>query len=131
MPGSIVELIDREVVAGEGDRVLQFAPPGRRRLARAGVDQIERDTRQVAGGKGERRRGFGGGMAATEEGEGVVVEGLNAEGEAIDAGQTITGEAFGFGRGRVGFEGDLDVVGEAPVAGDRIDDRADGGRRHQ
>ena len=50
-------------------------------------------------------------MGAAEEGEGRVVEALQPERQAIDAGRREVGEAVGLDRVGIGLERDLDVVG--------------------
>jgi hypothetical protein len=54
---------------------------------------------------------------AAELGEHTIVERLNAERDAVDAGGPVAAEAGGFDAGRIGFEADLDVGRDATVAG--------------
>ena len=57
------------------------------------------------------------GMRAPEEAKRLVVEALQAERQAVDAGRRQIGEARGLDRIGIGLERDLDVVGGRPVRG--------------
>ena len=61
---------------------------------------------------------------AAKLGEHAIVERLDAERDAVDAGGAVAAEAGGFDAGRIGFEADLDVGRNAPMFCDRIEDRA-------
>ena len=70
-------------------------------------------------------------VGAAEEGEAGVVEALQAEADAVDAGAGEVGEARGLGAVGIGLERDLDVVGGAPMVARGGDDRFDRRGRHQ
>ena len=63
----------------------------------------------------ERLPAFARRMGAAEEGERFVVETLQTEREAVDAGRREVGEARRLDRIGVGFERDLDVLGRRPM----------------
>ena len=70
-------------------------------------------------------------MHAAEFCQHAIVERLHAERDAVDAGRAIAAKARGFDAGRIGFERDLGVGRDAPVARDRVEDGADRRRLHQ
>ena len=125
------QLIEREVVAGFGQRAGEFARPILRVLARPGIDQIERVAIENAARDADRIERFARGVHAAKLGQHAIVERLDAKRDAVDAGATITAEAGGFDAGRIGFEADLDVGRDAPVFCDRVEDRRQRGRLHQ
>ena len=63
---------------------------------------------------------------AAERLERGIVERLDAERDAVDAGGAVAAKARGFDAGRVGFQRHLDIGRDAPGLRDGIEDRADG-----
>ena len=115
------ELVDRQMLAGHRHRLGQLGAPGRLALAGAGVDEVERSARE------DRRRGldrldrFGDVVTAAERLEVGVVERLDADRQAVDAGGAIAAEAPRLDAGGIGLEGDFGVGGERPGGGHRVD----------
>src|SRR5690242_8280358 len=70
-------------------------------------------------------------MRTAERFQCVVVERLHAERDAVDAGGAITLEACRLDAGGVSLERYLDVLGDRPVLGDGLENRANRGRLHQ
>ncbi len=56
----------------------------------------------------------------------LIVERLHAERQPVDAGGAVAREVLRLDAGGVGFERDLDIVGNAPMAGDGVEDRVNG-----
>ena len=52
-------------------------------------------------------------MGAAEEGQRLVVEALQAEADAVDAGAGEIGEARRLGAVGIGFQRDFEIVGDA------------------
>ena len=125
------ELVEREVAGAEAERTPELRFPGRRALFGPGIDQVEADTVESGLGGVERRQAFRDIMRPTEKMQRSIVERLNTKRYAIDACAREIGEARGFNRGRIGFERDLDIGRKAPKPLRRLDQRGDGGGRHQ
>ncbi len=100
-------------------------------LAFARIDQIERDAIEMLLGERQRGQRFLRGMLAAERLEAVIVERLHAERGSVDPGGTVARELLRLDAGGVGFERDLDIVGNAPMAGDGLEDRVHCRRPHQ
>ena len=100
--------------AREAERPFQFGRPGLDRLARPGIDQVEGIAREMPAGRFKRGDRLVGGMLPAEEAERRRIERLHPQRHAIDAGFGQCGKAAGFDRGRIGFEGDLDVGSAVP-----------------
>ena len=64
-------------------------------------------------------------VRTAEEGERAIVEGLDAEGKAPDAGRAVVGEAPRVVRVRIGFEGDLDIGRDRPQHRHAVEDGDD------
>ena len=125
------QLIEAEMAARMVERPFELGRPGLDGLAGAGVDQIERETREQPCGEVDRRERLGRRVLAPEEPERPVIERLDAERDPVDPGRPEAGETTRFDRGRVGLERDLEVLGGGE-AGDRaFDHRGDGRGRHQ
>ncbi len=119
------------MLGGELHRLLKLGAPRRLGLADAGVDQVERhagEDRLAGLHRGDR---LGDSVAAAEGAQVRVVERLHADRDAVDAGVTVAAKAAGLDAGRVRLQRDLGVRLDRPARGDRLEDRADGGRRHQ
>ena len=120
------ELVDGEVAHREVQRPVELARPVGRRLPGNGVDQVERDAAEDAKAPPRWRGRRLGGVGAAEEAQDLVVERLDADGEAIDAGVAEGAEAAGFAGGRVGLQGDLAVLGRRSIGRARgVDDGGD------
>jgi len=125
------ELIERQMLGGFRDREVQLIRPHLRRLAGAGINQVERIT--IKGGAGDRDRveRLARGVQTSQRFQRGVVQRLHAERNPVDAGGAIAAKPRRLDAGRIGFEGDFRVGRHAPVLADRIQDRADGLRPHQ
>src|ERR1700733_9912709 len=84
-------LVERELIAGDGvrpkrDSLLQSPLPDFERLARQAVDQIDRNRIEAGRASGlDALPSLPCGMPASQEFEGVRVEGLNPQGETANA----------------------------------------------
>ena len=125
------QLIEREMVAGFGQGAGELGRPILRVLARPGIDQVERVAIENAARDADRIERFARGVHAAKLGEHAIVERLDAERDAVDAGGAVAAEAGGFDAGRIGFEADLDVGRDAPMFCNRVEDRRHRGRLHQ
>ena len=74
------ELVEREVVGGERERLGEFGFPGGRALPGAGIDEIERGAREDRAGEGESGAGFRRAVPAAQRLEVGIVQRLEAEG---------------------------------------------------
>ena len=105
------QLIERQMVGGEIDRLTQLRRPGFGRLTGPGIDQVEGAARemlmrQIDGAARFRRR-----MFPAQEFQRFVVQRLDPQRYPIDPGIGIGSELAGLDRGRVRFQGDFDIVG--------------------
>ena len=125
------ELVERQMFGGFRNRELQFVGPHLRRLVGTGVDQVERVTIERAARDRDRIQRFARAVQSSERLQRGVVERLHAERDAVDAGCAIAAKPCCFHAGRIGLQRHLDIVGDAPMLADRIQDGADGLRLHQ
>ena len=125
------QLVERQVFAGEGQRVLEFGRPGLGRLAGPGIDQVEGVAREMAARGIESGQRLVRRMLAAEELERSGIERLHAQGHAIDARFGQGREPGGLDRGRVGFQGDLDLRRAIPQRLGAGDHGIHGLGRHQ
>ena len=128
--------LDRQLIGGnmgsaQRQRLAELRPPALGALAREGVDQIEGMAGKVPLGAFERADCLPAAMGATEKPKRVVVQGLDPEGEAVDAGISEGLEPFGLDRGRIGLERDLAPRRHRPQGESAPDDRRDGLGFHQ
>jgi hypothetical protein len=86
------ELIKRQMLRRFRDRGAQLRFPGLKGLARSRIDQIERRSFECRLCDADGGQRFGRGMPSSEPGERGVVERLNTERNAIDAGRAKTME---------------------------------------
>ena len=82
---------------------------------------------------GERKRGerLFGCVHAAERLQALIVERLNAERQAIDAGCAVAREVLGLDARGIGFERDLRIGCDVPMLGDGVDDGGDARGPHQ
>src|SRR5690606_3898778 len=113
------------------DGVGQFGGPGGGGLAGAGVDQVDRQPVEGARGQVDGAARLGGGMVAAQEGQGGVIERLNPQRQAVDAGVGQGRETAGLGVGGVGLQRDLDGAGGGQQGSGGLDDAGHGVGRHQ
>ena len=125
------ELVEREVAGPQRQRARQFGVPAFRRVAGAGVDEVETDPREMALGDIERGEPLGGIVEAAQKMERLVVERLKAERDAVDPRARQRGEIGRLDRRGIGFESDLDIRRKAPVAGCLLNQPGDQRGRHQ
>ena len=125
------QLVEREMVARQSQRLVQRRHPSGFRLPRQRVDQIERPAWEDARGERRgvaRRRGV---MRAAEKAQSVVIQALNAERDAIDAGGAQIREGRRFDAGRIRLQRDLDVRIDSEARADAVDERGDRRRRRE
>ncbi len=103
------------MVAGEAQRLVEFAPPGGDALAGTGIDQIEREPGEIVVGMLDRGDRLGAVMRSAEKAQRRWVERLDAERQPVDAGLGKGAETRGLGGIRVGFEGDFDIGRNGPM----------------
>ena len=102
------------MLGAERQRFGKFALPRVDCLTGAGVNQIKRDA--VEGFQRQRQCGFGFGeiVQAAEKFQIGIIERLDTKRHARHARGAVIGKARGIGAGRIGFEGNLDIVGPWP-----------------
>ncbi len=130
-PGFDGQLIGREVLGPEGRGGLQLRRPGPGRLARPGVDQIQRQAREGGAGDGGGADPLSCGVVAAEEGQGLVVDRLQAQRQPVHTGVGEGGEAAGLRVGRIGLQRHLEGPLRRPEAPGHGDDRLGPVGRHQ
>ncbi|GJE60415.1 hypothetical protein MPOCJGCO_2527 [Methylobacterium trifolii] len=125
------ELVEGQVLGRPRDRIRQLGPPRRRRLAGAGVDQVE-------GGAGERRlrdpdrlERLRGAVQAPERLQRGVVERLDAERHPVDPGGPVAAKTPRLDAGGVGLQGDLGLGRHRPGRGHRLQQARHRLRPHQ
>jgi hypothetical protein len=125
------QLVGRQVFGPEADGGLELLGPAGLGLAGAGVDQVQRQAGEEAGGQPRGAHGFGGRVIAAEELQRPVVERLDAEGQTIDARLGEGLEALGLGVGGIGLQRHLEVRRRGPERPGRLDDPGRPLRPHQ
>ncbi len=119
------------MLAREGQSPIQLLHPARDSLAGPRIDQIETEARKMPARDIEGREPLACAMGPAEEFERAIVERLDAERDAVDAGVRQCGEIRRLHRGRIGFQRDFEIGGIRPVMGDAFDQGRDSGRRHE
>ena len=125
------QLVERQVIDGIGDRFLQFLLPFLDRLVRAGIDQVEGHAREDVARQPDRLQRICDIVQPAEEFQVPVVQRLDAERHAVDAGRAIAAEARRLDARRIGLHGDLDAVRHMPVLRDAVEHGLDRCRIHQ
>jgi hypothetical protein len=125
------ELVEREVLHRMADRLLQLRAPGLRRLAGAGVDEIEGMALEDGGRDPHRRQGLLDRMHPPQAPQVGIVERLHAERDPVDPRLAIAAKPPGLDAGRVGLEGHLGVGVDAPGPADGVQDGAHGFGPHE
>ena len=125
------QLVERQMIDGIGDRLLELPLPGFHRLLGPCIDQVEgharKDlTRETDGF--ERIRHV---MQSAEKAQVGIVQCLDPERNAVDAGSPVAVKAGRLDAGGVGLHRDLDTLRHVPVGGDPIEDGADRRGIHQ
>ncbi len=110
------ELIEREMIGAEGERLFQFGAPLRVALTRPRIDQIQRDAIEIPHRQIERRFRFFGIVQPPQEFQIGIVQRLHPQRQAIDAGGAVIGKSRRFRAGGIGLERDLDMVCHPPEA---------------
>src|SRR5215475_2442769 len=105
------ELIERQVVSRMVESPAEFVPPAIEPLPLARIDQIERHALEIAFGDSERGKSLRARVHAAKRLEAGIVEGLDTERHAVDAGSAISGKAFRLDTGGIGFQSNLGVGG--------------------
>ena len=80
------ELVERQMVRRQGQRLPQFRPPRGFRLLRAGVDEVERDAWEDARTQLDGFNGLASAVLAAEEFQSRLVKTLYTDGDAVDPG---------------------------------------------
>ena len=125
------QFIEREVRRTEREGIGEFSLPALGGLARAGIDEVERDIvervqRRVCG-----KAGIGGVMVASKEGKGRIVQRLQADREAVHA---SSGPGFEVGSKdviRIGLQRDFHARREAEAALSQFDEKCNVTRTEQ
>ena len=109
----------------EGERIRQLLPPFVERLAGPRIDEIDRDIaedleRAVNGGAGG-----GGIMVAAEESQRIVAQGLDADGEPVDAGSLQAAQVSAQDVVGIGLKRDLGIEFHAEAGIRRGEDGLD------
>ena len=125
------ELVGREMAARMAERAAQLGLPGGHRLARPGIDQIERPTGKEPGGEVDRGQRLGRIVLAPERSEVAVVQRLHAQRHPPHPRRPKAKKLAGLDRGGVGLERDLEVGCCPPMTKSPLDHRRRGGRLHQ
>ena len=125
------QLIKREMFGAERKRLRQFGLPLLRRLAGAGIDQIEADTFEIRARQRQRRLCFAHIVQAPEHFQIGIVQRLHAERQPVDTRRGIILKPRRIDTGRIGFERDLDAGRDGPQFRDRFQHAADRGAGHQ
>ena len=109
----------------------QLGAPAGDGLVGAGVDQVDGQAREGAGGDGDGAAGLVRRMVAAEEGQGRIVQRLHPHGQAVDPALGQCGEAGGLGVSGIGLERDLDGAARGEQGPGVVDDGGHGFGRHQ
>ncbi len=125
------ELVERQVVGGERQRLAQLRAPGGQRLLRAGVDQVEGQAGEGRARELQRGARLGGVVLPAEHAQGVGVERLHAEREAVHPGLPEGGEPPRLHAGRVGLQRHLEVRQRREQPGRVLQQGGHGGGVHQ
>src|SRR5206468_12507458 len=99
----------------ERKSLCQCDRPAVDRLARQGIDEIETDAAELLLCRCQRSKAFPRRMRPPEEVQRAIIEALQPEREAVDAGGLEIGKPACLYRIGIGFERDLDVFGSSPV----------------
>ncbi len=103
------------MLAGEGERLVELAPPGRHALAGTGIDQIEREPGKDVAGMPDRGDRLVPVMTPAEHLQRHRIERLYPERHPVHPRGGKRVETSGFGGIRVGFEGDFDIGRHPPA----------------
>ena len=125
------EVVARQVLHAEADRRLQVGERHVQGLAGEGVHQVEVDALEVRARGFDRAPGLVAAVDAADLRQHGVVEALDAERQAIDAGGAVVAEACRLDRARVGLQGHLGERVERQQHADAGEERVERGRRHQ
>jgi hypothetical protein len=87
------ELIERQMLAGERQRLAQLGAPSGKRLVGPGIDQVEGKAREGAPHQLDGRDRLGGRMQATQRPQLPIIERLHAKRYAVDPGGAVASEA--------------------------------------
>ena len=101
-------------------RAQKLISPVRKRLARARINQIERNPLKIIFGDVKRLQRLVGCVKTAKRLEVSIIQRLNTERYAVDASSSETLEAICLDACRVGFQSDFGVSGNAPVFGDPL-----------
>src|SRR6185369_15325553 len=109
------QLVERQMLGAERERAFEARRPASFTIARQGVDQVETDATDRRLGRLQRAQSLVRGMGAAEKSERLIVEALQAEADAIDAGLGEIGEARRLGAVGISLQCDLEIVSLRPV----------------
>src|SRR5438270_13568515 len=87
------QLVEREMAGAEAESLRERYRPAVFGVARKCVDEVEADSAKMVLCDFERLPALARGMGAAEKRQLLIVEALQAEGEAVDSGCTEIGEA--------------------------------------
>ena len=125
------ELVERQMLACEVERLAEFGAPRVDALAGSGINQIEGEALERATRDVDRRAGFLRRMQAAERAQLRIVERLHAERDTIDAGRAIAAKTSGLDARRIGFESDLCARLHCPMPANGVENGADRMCAHQ
>ena len=103
------QLVEREMLAGERQRLVELGVPSRDALARAGIDQVEREPREDVAGMLDRGDRLVAVVPPAQKAQRRRVERLDAEREPVDPGCGKSPEAIGLGGIRVRLQSDFEI----------------------
>src|SRR5271170_6369148 len=98
------ELDEALSLAGEAQRLVEFALPGSFALAGPGIDEVERIAREAGAGEADRPDRLVAVVPAAEKAQRLRIERLDPERQPVDAGGGKAGEALRLGRVGVGLQ---------------------------
>ena len=126
------QLVVRDMRRLQRERALQVGAGAGQVLAGQGVHQVEVDVVEAGVlGQLHRRLGLAAVVDAAQSLQAAVVEALDAEAQAVDAGSEVTLEAVVLGGAGVGLERDLAAGREAQPRAGLLQEVVDGIRREQ
>ena len=125
------QLVERQVVGGEVDGLVQFGAPRTSGLVRAGIDHVEGQARECRAGQIDGRAGLRRIVQPAEKFQLRIVQRLHPQRQPVHPGRAIARKAPCIGGRRVALHGDLDAVRHGPCVVDRAQDRLHRRRFHQ
>ncbi|GBE43770.1 hypothetical protein BMS3Bbin10_01851 [bacterium BMS3Bbin10] len=120
------QLIQREMRGRHLQGARQFLAPRLRRLAGAGIDEVERNALEIVFCNTKRAERLICVMGPPQRLEAGIVKRLDAEGNPVHAARPEAREAVRLDAGRVRLQSNFNVPAKGPVAGDALQYRGGG-----